>query len=205
MNKVIPVIVLCTAAVATTIMLQGCGTSEASTTATMSKSNQKHLSTFLSLHNQFCEKRYDSSKNLIDTLAGSSKLTLAKNFEGVYEVMVDKVSFAVSPEEDGCTTDVMVQLAENELFSFEDINTALLESGYIETGDAISRKDIGTDQTELTVLERKYISPTGEVTTLDYPLEKKTKYYMTLFVEKFTEAKKDIKYKVLKSIKMASS
>jgi len=202
MSKVIPIVILCAAAAVTTIVLQGCGTSEAS--VAQSESKQKHLATFLSLHNQFCEKQYDSSDKLVKTLSGSPKLKLAKNYEGVYETLVDDVSYAVSPEEDGCTTDVMLENQGKELFSFEDINKALLNKGYIETGDAVSRKDIGTDQTELTVIEKKYISPTGEVTTLDYPIEKKSKYYMTLFAEKFTEAKREIKEKMIKSLKMAS-
>ena len=204
MNKLIPIVMLCTAAVVTTIVLQGCGTSEASVPQAQPKSEQQHLATFLSLHNQYCEKKYESSDKLVKTLAGSNELKLAKNFEGVYEVKVNQISYAVSPEEDGCTTDVMLEDHGKELFSFEEINKALLDKGYIETGEPVSRKDIGTDQSELTVIEKKYISPTGEVTTLDYPLEKKDKYYMTLFVEKFTEAKREIKEKIIKNLTMAS-
>lgn len=202
MSKLIPIVLLCSAAALTTIVLHGCGTSEAS--VSQSQPKQKHLATFLSLHNQFCEKQYDSSDTLVKTLSGSPQLKLAKNYEGVYEALVDDVSYAVSPEEDGCTTDVMLQKDGSDLFSFEDINKALLAEGYIETGNAVSRKDIGTDQTELTVIEKKYVSPSGEVTTLDYPLEKKDKYYMTLFAEKFTEAKREIKEKMIKTLKMAS-
>ena len=62
---------------------------------------------------------------------------------------------------------------------------------------------MGTDQSELTIIEKKYISPEGELTTLDYPLEKKDKYYMTLFAEKFTQAKRENKEQVLKSLRMA--
>ena len=92
---------------------------------------------------------------------------------------------------------------EQELFSFEDINKALIGLGYVETGAAISRKDIGTDQTELTIIEKKYVSPKGEITVLDYPLERKNKYYMTLFAEKFSDAKQKKKEKIIASLKMA--
>ena len=201
MNKVISVVALCAAAIITTLVLSGCGDKAVASTP---KPIQKHLSAFLSLHNQFCEKKYSSSDSLKNELAKSPNLKLAKNFEGVYEIMVGDISFAVSPEEDGCTTDVMIQKGEKQLFTFEDINKALIDNGYVETGDPISRKDRGTDQTELTVIEKKYISPSGEVTTLDFPLEKKDKYYMTLFAEKFTEAKREIKEKALRSLKMAS-
>jgi len=200
MKKALPVVVLFTAAVLTTMFLNGCGEK----TVAVNTPTQKHLSSFLSLHNQFCEKKYISSDSLKVELEQAPTLNLAKDFEGVYEVLISDVSFAVSPEEDGCTTDVMLQVDGKQLFTFEDINKALIASGYIETGEPVSLKDTGIDQSELTIIEKKYISPTGEVTTLDFPLEKKDKYYMTLFTEKFTEAKRESKEQVMKSLKMAS-
>ena len=203
MSKIIPIVAICTIAVVTTLVLNSCG-GEQPLAQKKAELNKKHLSTFLALHNQFCEKKYPSSESLRNVLAKSSSLRLAKDYEGVYEVFVGDISFAISPEDDGCTTDVMIQKEGNQLFSFDDINQALLKNGYIETSDPVSRKDRGTDQTELTVIEKKYISPNGEVTTLDFPLEKKDKYYMTLFAEKFSDAKREKKYKALQSLKMAS-
>ncbi len=200
MKKALPILALCAAAILTTMILNGCG--EKNVAAKINPA-EKHLSSFLSLHNQFCEKKYTSPDSLKKELDKAPTLSLAKDFEGVYEVLISDVSFAVSPEEDGCTTDVMVLSGEQQLFSFEDINKALIANGYIETGEPVSRKDIGTDQSELTIIEKKYISPTGELTTLDFPLEKMDKYYMTLFAEKFTQASKESKEQVIKSLRMA--
>ncbi len=200
MKKALPIVVLCAAAILTTMFLNGCGEKTVAETVPV----QKHLASFLSLHNQFCEKKYSSSDSLRKELEEAPILQLAKDFEGVYEVLISDISFAVSPEEDGCTTDVMLQSDGEQLFTFEDINRALINSGYIETGEPVSRKDIGTDQSELTIIEKKYISPTGELTTLDFPLEKMDKYYMTLFAEKFTQASKESKDKMLKSLRMAT-
>ncbi len=199
MNKAIPLALLCTAAIVTTLVMSG-GNNTAS-----ASTEKPHLTSFLSLHNQFCEKKYDDQETLKKTLEVAPELSLAKDFNGVYEVLKHGVSYAVSPEEDGCTTDVMIQTPEKkELFSFEDINKALISLGYVETGEPVSRKDIGTDQTELTIIEKKYISPKGEITVLDYPLEKKDKYYMTLFAEKFSAAKQEKKEKVIETLKMAA-
>jgi len=200
MKKALPIVALCAAAILTTMFLNGCGEKAIAENASV----QKHLVSFLSLHNQFCEKKYNSSDSLVKELEKAPILQLAKDFDGVYEVLISDISFAVSPEEDGCTTDVMLQAKGKQLFTFEDINKALISNGYIETGDPVSRKDIGTDQSELTIIEKKYISPTGELTTLDFPLEKMDKYYMTLFAEKFTEASKESKDQVLKTLRMAS-
>lgn len=190
--------VLCSAAIITTIVLSGCEKTVAA------DAKKPHLTTFLNLHNQFCEKKYEDQDMLTKTLDVSPELSLAKDFKGVYEVHKHGISFAVSPEEDGCTTDVMIQTPEKkELFTFEDINKALIDLGYVETGEPVSRKDIGTDQTELTIIEKKYVSPKGEITVLDFPLEKKDKYYMTLFAEKFTEAKQQNKEKIMATLTMA--
>ena len=209
MNRFSPFLVVSSTILISTLMLNGCGSKSETSVSDSSKTQsqkvaQNHLNAFLSLHNKFCEKKYPSSDVLKKNLETSPELKLAKNFDGVYEALVGNVSYAVSPEEDGCTTDVMLKSSGKELFTFEEINQALIKLGYVESGKSISRKDRGTDQSELLVIEKKYISPEGEVTTLDFPLEKKDKYYMTLFVEKFTEAKREIKEKALKSLKMAS-
>ncbi len=204
MNKVIPLLALATAAVVTTLILSGCN--DDNTQVKNEHVSQKHLQTFLSLHNKFCEKHYESRDVLKQAIESDSSFKQAKGFEGVYETMVDNISFAVSPEDDGCTTDVMVQKGESApMFRFEDINQALLAKGYKETGKQTSRKDVGTDQSELTIIEKTYISPNGEITTLDFPLEKMDKYYMTLFAEKFTEAKQETKERSVTSLKMASA
>ncbi len=204
MNKVIPLVALATAAVVTSLILSGCNDN---TQANNRPVSQKYLQTFLSLHHKFCEKHYESREVLKQAIENDSSFKQAKGFEGVYETLVDNVSFAVSPEDDGCTTDVMVQNDDKSapMFRFEDINRALLAKGYKETGKQTSRKDVGTDQSELTIIEKTYISPSGEITTLDFPLEKMDKYYMTLFAEKFTEAKQETKERSVTSLKMASA
>lgn len=199
MNTALPLIVLCSAAIVTTIVLSGCNN-------TASASIEKpYLNTFLSLHNQYCERKYEDQATLTKNLKGAPELSLAKDFMGTYEVRKHGVSYAVSPQEGGCTTDVMIQTSDNhELFSFEEINRALIALGYVETGKPVSRKDIGTDQSELTIIEKKYVSPKGELTVLDFPLENKDKYFMTLFAEKFTQEKQQNKEKIIATLTMAS-
>lgn len=206
MNKVLPLVALAAAAVITTLVLSGCNDAQIKTYHNAQGGIQKNLDTFLTLHNKFCEKQFDSRERLKNALDEDINFKLAKGFEGVYETHVDSISFAVSPEDDGCTTDVMVKTGANApLFLFEDINNALISKGYKDTGKQTSRQDIGTDQSELTIIEKTYISPTGEITTLNFPLEKMDKYYMTLFAEKFKEAKQEVKEKSANSLKMASA
>ncbi|HIO93367.1 MAG TPA: hypothetical protein EYG68_11070 [Leucothrix mucor] len=189
MRIIFPSAVLLSTAIATTFLLNGCG-SETSEKLQISKA--QHLSTFLDLHQDFCEKKFDSQDALKVALSDDKRFKPAQGFEGVFETHVNKISFAVSPETDGCTTDVMIKnrIAGGVMFDFEDINKALIAKGYKDTGKVAKRKDVGTDQSEVTIMEKTYLSPKGEVTTLDYPLDKQDKYYMTLFAEKFSKVKK---------------
>jgi len=118
-------------------------------------------------------------------------LSLSKDFENVYEILKNDISYAVSPEKDGCTTDVLLHRPnKTELFSFNEFNDAIIKTGYKEFGKTIISKDIGSDFIELKILKKKYISPKGEITTLDFPIENKDKYYMTFFTEKFESNEK---------------
>lgn len=200
MHTLIPSVLLISTAIVTSLLLNGCG-SQASTSLEMSKT--KYLSTFLDLHTDYCEKKFDNQDSLKTALSDDKRFTLAQGFDGVYETHINKISFAVSPETDGCTTDVMIKnrIAGGVMFEFDDINKALIAKGYKDTGKLSKRKDVGTDQSEVTIIEKTYLSPKGEVTTLDFPVDKQDKYYMTLFAEKFSKAK--IEKMPRSSLKMA--
>lgn len=174
---------------ALTLLLTGCGgQEEASSTNSKTSANKNSLSVFLELHNQFCEKDFENRDSLVAALKSDSRFRPAPGFMGVYETSVNGISYAVSPEVDGCTTDVMVQHADTGelLFSYEEMNEALANTGYSAIGEQTTRKDMGSDRQEVTIIETTYMSPTGEKTNLDYPSDRPDQYYMTLFAKKFS-------------------
>ena len=65
------------------------------------------LHTLFGIHNEFCKKEYGSQKALEAVLKKSSRLEPFVGYTGVFELKVDDISFAVSAEDDGCTTDVL--------------------------------------------------------------------------------------------------
>lgn len=174
------------------LFLVGCGgQEEASPSASKAApADINSLSVFLTLHKQFCEKDFKNRDSLVKALEADSRFRPAPGFMGVYETKVDGISYAVSPEVDGCTTDVMVQnkTTGELLFSYNEINQSLVKSGYRVVGDESSRKDMGSDNQEVTILEKTFVSPKGETTNLDYPSDRPDQYYMTLFAKKFTNA-----------------
>lgn len=171
-----------------TVLLSGCnGDEEVMQSTSVAPAKTDSLGTFLTFHQQFCEKEFDSREALVHALEADERFKPAAGFMGVYETMVNGVSYAVSPEVDGCTTDVMVKNSATGklLFSYADMNSALLDKGYRVIGEESTRKDMGSDQQEVTILEKTFMSPAGETTNLDYPSDRPDKYYMTLFAKKF--------------------
>lgn len=160
------------------LLLQGCG----------SEAKKDSLMTFLQLHSEYCESGFKSAEQLSEVLRKDETFQANSNNTGIYEKLVGKVSYAISPEVDGCTTDLKIKESSHSMayFSFEEIDAALIKKGYVPKGKREYRDEIGTDQHELKVVEQKYTSPgPGKViSTLVFPLESQDKYYMTLFAEK---------------------
>ena len=178
-------------AAAFTLFLTGCGGQEEASPAApkAASADVNSLSVFLTLHQQFCEKEFKSRDSLVKALEADSRFRPAPGFMGVYETKVNGISYAVSPEVDGCTTDVMVQnkATGKLLFSYNDMNQALVKNGYRVISDESTRKDMGSDNQEVTIKELTFVSPKGETTNLDYPADRPDQYYMTLFAKKFTD------------------
>lgn len=163
----------------TALFVQGCGNSTASSNSS--------LTTFLSLHNTYCSADYSSPEQLITALETDPSFKTNESYDGIYEKVVSNISYAISPEEGGCTTDVKIKRSADDRpqFSFEQINAALLAKGYKPQGEKVLRDEVGLDDVDLKVLEQKYISPENVISTLVFPLENEDQYYMTFFAEKF--------------------
>ena len=158
------------------LLLQGCG----------AEAKKGSLITFLELHTDYCVSGFKSAEQLSAALAENAEFQSNANNAGIYEKVVNEISYAISPEPDGCTTDLKIKQDPHAIayFSFEEIHTALIRKGYKPQGKKVYRDEMGTDQHELQVVEQKYISPDKVVSTLVFPLESQDKYYMTLFAEK---------------------
>ncbi len=164
------------------LFLQGCGDSPANTAST-----NESLSTFLTLHDKYCGAEYTSAEHLTSVLQENPEFQESESYDGIFEKDVASISYAVSPEEGGCTTDLKIRTTSKSkaFFGFEDINNALLTKGYRTKGEKEIRTELGLDNRELKVVEQKYESKDSTISTLVFPLENEDQYYMTLFVEKF--------------------
>lgn len=159
------------------LTLQGC------TSTTDSSKNT--LATFLSVHSEYCDADFSHPSALSNALSNDNAYKALTDFDGIYEKKVSNVSYAVSPEEDGCTTDLKLKVAGKMRFSFNQLNAELISKGYTLKGEKSLRREMGLDNEMLQVIEQKYVSPHNIVTTLLFPLEREDQYYMTFFADKY--------------------
>jgi len=166
-------------------LLQGCYKS----IEDENQDNKIYLSTFLDIHSQYCEKPYKQRSMLIKALKKDPNLSISKDYDDVYESTIDKVSYGISAEEDGCTTDVLLktELTKGALISLESIESSLTARGYKIIGERKTLYDKGWDGTKVKITDIEFMTDNQERAVLSYPLEKIDKFYMTLWVKKYSQ------------------
>lgn len=165
---------------ATLVLLTACGGDK--------KPETSSLETFLSIHDKYCEaSEYTSSIDLVNALQEDPHFKTIQSHDGIFEYVASNVSFAITPEEEGCTTDLKLKnkATERSYFDFDEFNLALQEKGYRPKGEKRIFQEIGMNNKELRVIEQKYISPNNVESVLVFPIEQQDQYYMTFFSEKF--------------------
>ena len=147
----------------------------------------KMLYLLIGIHQEYCEKDYSSRKELKDALEQDARLKPLTGYEDVFELMVDDISFAVSAEKDGCTTDVMSNDPKTGevFFTLAQLTQALQLAGYIENGGVGPHQKTTIHGKALTVLGNDYITPTGDLMEINYPENGLGSYYTTLFIKKW--------------------
>jgi hypothetical protein len=148
--------------------------------------SQQTIATFLAIHNKYCDAVFASNELRLKALSSNAAYKALDGFNDVYEKKISTVSYAVSPEENGCTTDIKLKETEKNTlyFSFQQLNAALLANGYKQQGEKNQLLEQGIDDHVMVkVMEQKYMSPNKNITTLMFPLEKENQYYMTFFAD----------------------
>lgn len=144
---------------------------------------QKHLDHFMDVYRQFCYERH-SRETVKSLLLASGGFRPAEDFEGVFEEMFDGLSYAVTPDPEFCTVDVMLSYEEKRLlFSQQDIETAVgALPGNYRVVERTRETHEGPDgeQVRVEVSEFLRTGSDGNRILLVYPLSNQDVYYMTL-------------------------
>jgi len=175
----IPVLLFCC------IFLFAC----AAKTVVKQSSEQKFLAAFLDVHSWHCEQSYKNPAELVAALQKDKRLKSSMEFQGVYEAILFETSFAVSVDDAGCTTDVLLKPSNQDraLFDFESLNALLLQRGYKAVGKVADKQETGPNALPINLRQAKYQLSSGENVYLTFPLDNQNSFYMTLLVQMSVE------------------
>ncbi len=112
----------------------------------------EYLTFFINLHWEYCDKSYQDGDALEKVLQSDRKLTpLGKEYKDTYEIIIDNISYAVSKEDDGCSTDVLLiqQDKKSIIITLNEIDTYLISQGYKKKDQGKILFDKGPDGTKI--------------------------------------------------------
>ena len=149
----------------------------------------RYLATFTNVHSRYCEQAQINADSLRNKLDADDRLFLSTEYEDVYELIVHGLSYAVTPQEDGCTTDVMLSHKgkPDPIMTLNERDSALVARGYNKVEEKVLYED-DLDGNEIRIIDIEYSTPNEERAVLSYPLENQDNFYMTLWVEKFKDS-----------------
>jgi hypothetical protein len=150
------------------------------------RESNAYLSTFIDIHSWYCEKSHSDVYALRKKLMTDPRFVLSAKYEDVYETVIDGISYAITPEEDSCTTDVMLHKngKRDTLIALKEIDLLLISRGYKKIEEKVLYEK-GLNGKEVKITDIEYSTPNEERAVLSYPLEHPENFYMTLWVKKF--------------------
>jgi hypothetical protein len=143
---------------------------------------EAHLNHFMQLFKEFCleqKSQQDATTNLLN----SGRFRPAEGYEGTYEEFFEGLSYAVTPDPDVCTVDVLLEYQSGRLlFSPDGMRKKILGvAGYYL---AESSREIADGPSAERVQTIEFHFHKGDTDrnkiSLTYPLSDQDVYFMTL-------------------------
>lgn len=143
---------------------------------------EHHLNHFIGLLDKFCIGQ-KSQKKATSHLLQTGGFESTEEYEDVYEQYFDGISYAVSPEPDYCTVDVMIEYEEGKLlFTLEDIRDGIETIANYELSESFDEVVDGLDS-EKVLIKKQHFKNNGSsknMLELEYPINHQNEYFMTL-------------------------
>jgi hypothetical protein len=143
---------------------------------------ERHLNHYMELFQEFCvgrQSQQEVKKNLLST----GRFQPAEGYEGVYEEYFEGLSYAVTPDSDVCTVDVLLEhQAGKLLFSMDEVHKRIarqfnhrLDRNSNEVMDGPNGESV---QTVVSYFRKDGVR--GTKLRLMYPTDNQSVFYMTL-------------------------
>jgi hypothetical protein len=143
---------------------------------------EKHLDHLMKLFHEFClgkKSQQVATQNIIN----SDRFRPAKDFEGTYEEYFKGLSYAVTPDQDSCTVDVLLQYQPGILLlSLNEIQIAITQLTNFSHAQSLRKAEIGDNSESIQTIESHYLKngTNANKIVLTYPTSYQDIFYMTI-------------------------
>ena len=143
--------------------------------------SNNHLNDFVSLFDQYCYSFKDNPKSTKSFLEKMGH-TLNPDYDA-YEILIDGIDYAITPQTKDCTTDVLLKHKKGYLFSLEQIDEILTQKFNLTEVSNRSFQDVALNNQNTVIKQRDYKDAEGHSYRLLYPTDNQDSYYMTFTIE----------------------
>lgn len=143
---------------------------------------EQHRMHFVSLLKQYCVDTQSQIKAM-QSLVKNKKFQSTEEHEEVFEQHYDGISYAVTPDIDSCTVDVMLALDGNKLlFSLNELIREIEKITGYKMYQSIEAIDSGIKSETVKIIKTTFRKNGSAINMLEmiYPIEHQDEYFMTL-------------------------
>ena len=139
------------------------------------------LNDFVNLFDEYC---YSFKEKPSETHAYLAKMGYKINPEyDAYEILIDDIDYAITPQAGDCTTDVLLKHKQGTLFSLDQIVVLLSKQFKLTEINSRSFNDVALNNQNTLIQQRDYKDSEGHNYRLLYPSNNQDSYYMTFTIE----------------------
>ncbi|KAF3980827.1 MAG: hypothetical protein HFP76_00055 [Methylococcales symbiont of Iophon sp. n. MRB-2018] len=104
------------------------------------------------------------------------------DYDDTFEKYIDRVDYAVTLDQEVCTTDVLLKPASTILFELKQLERFLLSELKLTMSKSKIDYELSSEYKRTKVVKRDYVDEQGKKHSLIFPLENQGEYYMTFDV-----------------------
>jgi hypothetical protein len=147
-----------------------------------SATQNSHLNNFATIFDKYCLAFKD------DHSASGGRLekdghTRNPEFLDAYEIIIDTIDYAVTPQNYDCTADVLVKRNGKSLFTHTELNTYLMKEFELTESSTSSFDDVALNNRNTQIRQTDYTGPSGKSFRLLFPIDNQESYYMTFTID----------------------
>ena len=142
---------------------------------------KNHLNDFVNLFDQYC---YSFKGKPNKTVSHLEKMGHELNPDyDAYEILIGGIDYAITPQHNDCTTDVLLRHGEGTLFTFDQIDKMLTQKFNLTLVSSRSFQDVALNNKNTQIQQRDYRDVAGMDYRLLYPSDNQDSYYMTFTID----------------------